>query len=216
VPDALPEELGALLSAADPAQFDAAWADFIASFSPLLLRVARSLTREHDAAMDTYAHLLEQLRADECRRLRSFTSDGRAKFTTWLVVVARRLGLDHQRQRYGRFRSRGDAPPRDEAAVRRRLEDLVAGPVQPDDLAVPAAGPDAVVEAAERARAVDAALTRLDERDRLLVSLRFADELSAREIADLLGFPSPFHVYRRLKVVLERLRGDLRGFGDGP
>jgi DNA-directed RNA polymerase specialized sigma subunit len=49
--------------------------------------------------------------------------------------------------------------------------------------------------------------------DRLLLKLRFDDGLSAPEIARLLGFPTPFHVYRRLNALYARLRGGLRERG---
>jgi DNA-directed RNA polymerase specialized sigma subunit len=42
----------------------------------------------------------------------------------------------------------------------------------------------------------------------LLLTLRFEDELSAAEIADILGMPSQFHVYRRLKVILAGLKNN--------
>jgi DNA-directed RNA polymerase specialized sigma24 family protein len=44
--------------------------------------------------MDGYAYVLEALRSDDYRRLRAYAADGRSKFSTWLVVVARRLCLD--------------------------------------------------------------------------------------------------------------------------
>ncbi|OLC45159.1 MAG: hypothetical protein AUH68_04945 [Gemmatimonadetes bacterium 13_1_40CM_4_69_5] len=119
-------ELSRLFEASDARARDSAWADFVAAHSRLLLHVARSLTTDHDAAMDGYAHVLERLREHDCRRLRGYAPDGRTKFTTWLVVVARRLCLDFHRHRYGR----SDDPAPDAAAARaarRRLVNLVAG-----------------------------------------------------------------------------------------
>jgi len=95
-------ELSTLLDAANPAAREAAWTRFVETHNRLLLHVARSVDRDHDAAMDAYAHVLEQFRGDDFRRLRAYASDGRSKFTTWLVVVTRRVCLDHVRQRYGR------------------------------------------------------------------------------------------------------------------
>jgi DNA-directed RNA polymerase specialized sigma subunit len=43
--------------------------------------------------------------------------------------------------------------------------------------------------------------------------LRFDDELSAQEIAHLLGFSSAFHVYRRVNALLARLRRSLEAQG---
>ena len=49
----------------------------------------------------------------------------------------------------------------------------------------------------------------LDARDRLLLKLRYEFDLSAREIADLMAYPSPFHVYRRLKHLQSLMRQTL-------
>src|SRR5262249_41817793 len=102
MPDGLPAELSQLLAAAEPQGAEGAWGEFVHAHSRLLLHVARSMAKDHDDAMDRFAYLLEQLRRDDCRRLRGFVADGRSKFTTWLVVVARRLCLDYDRRRYGR------------------------------------------------------------------------------------------------------------------
>jgi RNA polymerase sigma factor (sigma-70 family) len=53
------------------------------------------------------------------------------------------------------------------------------------------------------------ALESLVPRDRLLLSLKYEDEMSGRQIAQIMGYESPFHVYRRLKVVLASLKEDL-------
>jgi len=87
---------------------EAAWRAFVAEYSRLLIHVARSVTANHDDAMDAYAFVLEQLRVDQCRRLREFAADPRCKLSTWLVVVARRLCMDLYRHRYGR--TRGEDP----------------------------------------------------------------------------------------------------------
>jgi RNA polymerase sigma factor (sigma-70 family) len=211
--DALTPEVSGLLCASDPAAREAAWAAFVKAHSRLLLHVARKVGRDYDAAMDAYTYLLEQLRLDDYHRLRAYAADGRSKFTTWLVVVARRLCLDHYRGRYGRPRGdSGDA--REDRAGRRRLVDLLAEDVDlgaiPD---VTNPRPDAALLMAERMRSLGAALAKLDPRDRLLLKLRFEDDLSAREISALLGFPTPFHVYRRLSTVFTVLRAKLRGRG---
>lgn len=207
----LPRELSGLLGATDPATREAAWAAFLKAHSRLLLHTARSLGRDYDAAMDGYAYVLGQLRHDDYRRLRAYVANGRSKFTTWLVVVARRLCLDSHRQRYGRVRD-PDAERAEQQATRRRLSDLVAEQVDPATLSDPAAqNPEADLLARERRQALAVALEKLEARDLLLVRLRFEDELSAREIADVMGFPTPFHVYRRLNALTESLRRALRG-----
>jgi len=60
-------------------------------------------------------------------------------------------------------------------------------------------------------------LSRLDLRDALLLTLRFEEDLPAARIAGVMGFPSQFHVYRRLRTVLGDLRRRLQRRGiDGP
>ena len=203
--DALPPELVGLLDAADPTAREAAWAAFVKQHSRLLLHVARSIGHEYDAAMDGYAYLLEQLSHDDYHRLRAYAADGRSKFTTWLVVVARRLCLDHYRGRYGRLR--GDGPDQvGTHATRRRLQDLIAADVE--EASEPESHGDALqsLEVAERQAALEALLDGLATRDRLLLRLRYEDGLAAREIADLMDFPTPFHVYRRLNALLKEMR----------
>jgi RNA polymerase sigma factor (sigma-70 family) len=207
--DAHPPELVGLLNATDPAAREAAWDLFVKEYSRLLLHVARSIGRDYDAAMDGYTYLLEQLSIDDYRRLRAYAVDGRSKFTTWLVVVARRLCLDQLRRRYGR--ARGEDPAVGERrAERRRLEDLLSDRL---DLATVVDAttptPDLELIAAEQSRALVTAVGRLEPRDRLLLKLRFEDALSAREIAALLEFPTAFHVYRRINALLEFLRAAL-------
>ena len=204
-----PAELSALLNARDNSTRDAAWQAFVVACSPLLLRTARSLDHDYDAAMDAYTYLLEKLQEDDFRRLRAYSPTDRSKFTTWLVIVARRLCLDHLRHRYGRGQT-AEPESVEARAVRRRLVDHLAEEIDSADL--PDGGnpdPHAQLRAAELNRNLAEALLGLDARDQLLLTLRFADELPAREIALMMKFPTPFHVYRRLAAVLEQLRAAL-------
>ena len=213
---AAPQELRELLQAARPTERDAAWARFIDRFSPLLLHTARSVVRDYDQAMDAYAHLLEQLRADDARRLRQYSEDPRTRFTTWLVVVARRLCHDHVRQRYGRVRDTGGSDPLTRES-RRRLIDLIAEELDGSTpLADPGDSPDAELARRDRTAALQASLAQLPAADRLLLAMRFEDDRPVREIAALLGYPTPFHVYRAVNTVLQQLRRSLlqRGIGD--
>ena len=205
----LPAELSWLLAASDTNAQDQAWAAFVAEHSRLLLSVARSLNSDRDAAMDGYTYVLEQLRADGCRRLRAFAPDGRSKFSTWLVVVARRLCVDQRRSRYGRMRDDDSVAV---MAARRRLLDLVAE-MDPDEIASKGVDPSQSLQAGELHEALEAALARLAPADRVLLKLRFEDDLSAREIAAVLRMPTLFHVYRRLDALLKELRAALRTRG---
>ena len=208
-------ELSAILNAASEAAREGAWAAFVREFSDQILRVARSLGGDHDISMDRYAFVLERLREDDCRRLRSYVRPGAGEFRLWLIVVARRLCLDHHRQRYGRARDTADPVlPEHSRAGRRRLVDLVSEKIDPSMLpASPQFAPDATLALSERSRTLAAALDRLPATDRLLLRLRFAEELPARDIARLMRLPTVFHVYRRLNTVFQDLRESLRGSG---
>ena len=214
MPDGLPAELSQLLAAEEPHRAEGAWAEFVHAHSRLLLHVARSLARDQDDAMDRYAYLLEQLRRDDCRRLRGFVGDGRSKFTTWLVVVARRLCLDYDRHRYGRADRARDVEGQTARAERRQLRDLVGAEM--DIGALPDAsgrGADEELIARERGEALAGALAGLEPADRLLLRLRFDGGRSASEIARVMGFPTQFHVYRRLERVLATVRRELENRG---
>src|SRR5256714_9595305 len=208
----LPFPLLRLQNAAGTDECDDAWSEFLATYSDTVLHTCRAVAHDPDAAMDAYAHALEALREDECRRLRAYVPDPGVKFSSWLVVVTRRLVLDYFRQRYGRSRSK-DAERQQAQTTRRRLEDLVADEIDPDQIIGETQAPDAQIRRQELEVALTRALNELDPADRLLLALRFEDERPVREIGRTLGMPSVFHVYRRLGVILSMLRRALENRG---
>ena len=220
--DALPAALTRLLGARDPDGEDAAWREFVGTYSTLLLQVARSTAATRDAAMDTYTFVLEQLREQKCRRLRVYVARDGARFSTWLIVVAKRLSVDFHRRRYGRPQGAAEVQPHTSSSVehsaRRRLVDLTAEAIDPDTIAdADARGPEAELRLGQLRQALAVALDRLEPADRLLLAMRFHDQRSAAEIARAMSFPTPFHVYRRLNRLLEELRATLEARGiDGP
>jgi RNA polymerase sigma factor (sigma-70 family) len=203
----LPPVLARLLSGADGAQREAAWAEFVAVYTGLLLHTCHSVARDHDGAMDGYVWVLEALREHDCRRLRGYTPVPGVNFTTWLVVVTRRSLLDQRRQRYGRSRSE-DETRRAEQDVRRRLEDLVIAELDIDRVPTDsvADSPDLGIRRQELTGALRRSLEELPAAERLLLALRFEDDRSIREIAAMLGLPTVFHVYRQLNAALSVLR----------
>jgi len=212
----LPVHLSRLLGAPVGRARDAAWTAFLEQYSRLLLKTVRRASAGHDEAMDRYAFILEQLRSDDFRRLRAFTADGRGRFTTWLVVVARRLCVDHRRRVHGRPQSPvepGGAEPADRI-VRRNLVTLVAGEIDLERLEDHRSSrPDDVVFESERHDALAEALNSLDPADRLLVTLRFEDDVPMSRIGPIVGLESRFQVHRRLKWILGQLRDRLRERG---
>jgi len=165
--------------------------------------------------MGRYAYVLEKLREQDFHRLRAFHVDGGARFSTWLTVTTRRLCLDHHRARYGRSR-----PVRnmDEATalrqVRRQLTDSISAELDTDLVAdTGSVSADKQAIAAERLAGLNAEIEALSEEDQLLLVLRFHDDLPASRISGMMGFPTQFHVYRRLKQILARLRLGLQSRG---
>jgi len=215
----LPRELSRLLDARTPSRADAAWADFVAVHSRLLLHVVRALTSDPDAAMDAYTRVLERLREDDCRRLRAYVPDGRSRFTTWLVTVVRRLCLDWHRERFGRARAEASTDAREARERRRHLASFAedVGMVELGEVidarSEEGDDPTARLRALELWGALDAALATLPPSDQVLLRLRFDDGLSAQQIAHTLHYPTPFHVYRRINALLARLRELLRARG---
>jgi RNA polymerase sigma factor (sigma-70 family) len=215
----LPPELSRLLHVQTPGRTDAAWADFVATYSRLLLHVVRKLTSDPDSAMDAYARVLERLRDDDFRRLRTYVPDGRTRFTTWLVAVVRRLALDWHRERFGRERADASVDAREARERRRRLAAFALDAGTDDIHDVVDVRTEEGDDPAERLRtmellgALDAALATLSPADQLLLRLRFDDGRSAQQIARTLHYPTPFHVYRRINFLLTRLRELLRARG---
>ncbi len=212
----LPHRVSDLLEAPDSASRDAAWAAFLNEYSQLLLRAARRASSSYDETMDHYTFILDQLQVEDFRRLRAFAADGRGTFTTWLVVVTRRLCVDHYRRQYGRPQTGHDSETAQstELAARRRLVDLVADKFDLERVEdVSTLRPDASVLDAERRRALEEAVGDLVLSDQLLLTLRFEDGIAVEKIAPMIGTPTRFHVYRRLNAVLAKLRAALEAKG---
>lgn len=201
LPRSNPTTLRHLLEAADGPDCERAWGEFLDAYSRLILYVARKVPRDHDRVMDRYAFVIEHLREKRCRRLRAFAVEGRGKFTTWLVVVVRRLCLDHDRRQLGRVPK---GPP--DAVVPRRLIELAFDPEVLEQVPDGAPLQDEELERRQTLEQLHAAVERLSPGDRLLLTLRHEDNRSAREIASLMSLPTPFHVYRRLTRVHASLR----------
>src|SRR4051812_797758 len=116
----------------------------------------------------------------------------RAQPRTWLLAIARNLLVDHYR--------------RDRSKLHRHLGE---GGVSEEHLPSEE-GPEAGGVSADLA----AALTRLSERDREVVALRFGADLRGPEIAELLDL-SLANVQQILSRSLRRLRAELEGAENG-
>jgi RNA polymerase sigma factor (sigma-70 family) len=89
---------------------EAAWAEFIRRFQPLIARVVWRVARRHSAQVPS--HLIDdlvqdtylKLCADECRLLRQFESRHRDSIFAFLKVVATRVVFDHFKSELARKR----------------------------------------------------------------------------------------------------------------
>lgn len=206
----LPSELSSLLHARDDVSRERAWEQFLQRYSRLLLHTVRTRSGTYDEAMERYVFVLQQLREEEFLRLRRYTPDVSARFTTWLVVVTGRLCIDHYRKRYGypAKPSNGGDPlvSQERLEARRRLADLVCERMDVAAIGDSSGSPETLLRREELEAALVRAIESLPARDRLLVRLRFYQDLTAKEVAASMGFASQFHVYRRVNAVLGRLR----------
>lgn len=118
-------------------------------------------------------------------RFRSTYDPRRGTPLVWLLAIARRAIADHRRPAHQQL-------------------DEATGPAIAGDLA----------EDAVRRLEVGAAVARLGGRDRDLIALRYGADLSAREIATVLGVKTNA-VEVALHRALRRLREDLRSGDEG-
>lgn len=207
-----PAELAKLLSAPPGQEVEDAWAEFLASYTGLLLKVATAFGPGYDEVLDRYLFMLEELRRSDYRRLRAFAADGRGRFSTWLTVVAQRLCLDHYRRSYGRVR--GDPSS---VAFKRALQRLDSAATDLDQLpADTRRDPADELDHREQRDVLRTVLNELTPQDRHLVRLRFEHELTARQMATRLGLRSPFQVYRRLEIIYREVRVKLGRSGHSP
>lgn len=206
-----PAEVSKILGLPRSVEPDRGWDTFLSSFGELLFRAASHVHRGHDAAMDAYAFILERLRQKDFHRLRMFPGGDREALSRWLVIVARRLCSDLRRQKYGRVRETTSDYDRE---VRRRLADELWEAVDPGELPTgKSSNPEWDLRLRQRREALQTVMEGLDPKEQLLLAFRFDDGLSAKEISELMGFPTPFHVYRRLKRILALLREKLTSLG---
>jgi RNA polymerase sigma factor for flagellar operon FliA len=81
----------------------AAWDRLVDDYSDLILGVIGRYTRDIDRQMDAYLYVLEELQAQDLRRLRHYEGAGRdCTFATWLKLVVRNLYFDWFRREHGR------------------------------------------------------------------------------------------------------------------
>jgi RNA polymerase sigma-70 factor (ECF subfamily) len=149
--------------------------------------------------------VVQEALAEAARRLPDYLRERPLPFYPWLrQLAADRLDKAYRRhlQAGKRDARREEAPLPDESALElaQRLLDRGTSPSKRLDRR----------EVRERVRT---ALARLPERDREVLVLRYLEQLSTREVADILGIPEGTVKSRHVRA-LERLRGLLGDLED--
>jgi len=78
----------------------ASWRKFVLKYADFIFGAISKYCDDYDERMAVFLHILEKLREDRFSRLDRF--EGKAKLSTWLTVVSRRLAIDFLRAKYGR------------------------------------------------------------------------------------------------------------------
>jgi RNA polymerase sigma-70 factor (ECF subfamily) len=140
----------------------------------LVTRMVQDRALAEDLAQEAFARAFERLS----------TYDQQRRFVSWFFQILHNVTIDYLRRKGPTTVSLDDSV---EAAAR-----------APGDL------PDAQAEQAALARAVDAALDRIRPEYREVVVLRYREDLSVQEIADIMRVPAG-----TVKTYLYRARKDL-------
>jgi len=163
--------------------------ELVAQYHYRLLRYLVYLTSRRETAEDliqeTWLRVLES----------GAQYNGRSRFEPWLLSIARNLAIDHLRRRQRAARGETDTP--DAAAV----------------LEIPSADRDSPFLAAARsedAERIASAMAALEPIYREALLLRFQEDLSLAEIAEITGDPVPT-ISSRIQRGLAALRSRLEG-----
>jgi RNA polymerase sigma factor (sigma-70 family) len=177
-----------------------AWQKFILQYSNFIYRAIIQYTDDYDEKMAVYLHVLEKLHENGFERLRAFAF--RAKLSTWLTVVARRLALDFLRSRYGR----------DFGLKKIRVVSIDGEPGY-QKLLGDMATPETELAALERRerrqlleRDLRQAIDKLGDRERLAVQLVYFQGLKIREAGKILHLPS---AYKFVARTLKKIRAEM-------
>jgi RNA polymerase sigma-70 factor (ECF subfamily) len=162
---------------------------FVTRFSRLVWWILiHQIRLSTEPAEEVYQNVFVHLWEDDYRRLRLWTGDG--DFAAYLAPIVRHRAMDRIRQ-----------------TESHRLPETDEPRVDPVD---EHAGPDELARVEERRRMLERAVVTLGDTDRELYELRFVEERSYKEIADVLGI-TVNNVGVRVSRMIERLRAAIVG-----
>ncbi len=181
------------LAAACAKHGGAAWNRFMALYQKYLNDTALSFSRSVDAAHDLASGVLvDMFLPDRSGRSRIASYHGRSSLATWLRVIVCNRAINERENKYNTLERIESIPELPETAAVRNME--------------------AVVRAARYEEMIKESLKiacrRLTDRERLLLLLRYDEELQVSQIARLLGV-NPSTVTRQLDRVQSKLRDNV-------
>jgi RNA polymerase sigma-70 factor, ECF subfamily len=160
-----------------------------------IYRVLWGLLRDSDTA-DT---LTQECFLRAYRKRKSFR--GEANVGTWLVRIAVNLAADHRRSRRNAFWRR--------LLARAKSSDAAGAAPVAEELPDPRASPERQLAAREELRGVWSAANELSPQQRAVFVLRFAEEMTLEEIAQVTALEVgtvKAHLARALGAVRKRLK----------
>lgn len=150
----------------------AAFEELISDQQDRIYNVAYRMVGDPELALD----MAQEVFLKAFRSIKAFRSQ--ARFSTWLYSIATNVCLDEIRK-----------------MKRRPYQQSLNRPIDTEEgeieweLPSPGPGPEEEVERGEVQRAVQEALLRIPDDQRLLIVLRDLEDLSYQEIADRMGWP---------------------------
>jgi DNA-directed RNA polymerase specialized sigma24 family protein len=153
-----------------------------------------------------YACALAEVRRNDFSHLRSYA--GQAGFTTWLVVLGRRLAAVHEN---GQCQCGPDVAGRsaetEERAHDRSLIDAVAERLDLRHIADPTGtNPERELRSVQLRHKLAEVLGELSNHDRLMLTLRLQDGLPNRDVSRVMGLSTAYHAGRSITNVLHSVR----------
>lgn len=122
---------------------------------------------------------------------------GESKFQTWLMRIASNTCIDHLRKKKRRNTITMTELDREDEPLERQIADYETDPAR-------------LAEKAQDHEAVRAAMDRLPDEDRLILSMRAIEDMSYQEISEALDL-QPGTVKSRISRAREKIRRSLDG-----
>jgi len=178
----------------------AGWQKFVSEYADSMYRAISKYCDDYDEKMAVFLHILEKLREDRFARLRSF--EGKAKLSTWLTIVSRRLAIDFLRARYGRDFQLKKIRVVSYDAVPAFLKHLADNATPEHELA----GTERQLAREKLEAGLQQALAGLSPQENLAIQLVYFKGLKLNEAGKLLHVPS---VYKFIGRALKKIRSQM-------